>query len=335
LFEQDKTNNKTFLHVNSDLIFANQDNVFYYYLGYHPKINDRYKSPFRVDNNAGCRFEYYDNILWFIDNAGHQGKLYFNCIQLVQHLYNLDYKNAVDTIIKKVKLDNSVTFSSLKPIFKSEIKINIIPWTEDNYFTLNYDLPVDYLSKQPYYEVSKYWTNSKTNWNLKVNSFGNPRDKIAYYFEDTDHLKLYFPNYYIKWYSNCSSKDLFGMHRMTNYLINNVETVTICSSGKDEMILNYFGEVATLALQQEVLPGDMTGYFSIEVMNDLNSFNAIYVWLDLDETGIANSKKLVDWLIGEFPNKVIKSLFPPEELGNDIAEISELYDIKTIYNEIR
>lgn len=296
-------------------IFARQEEVFYTFIGLYPSNKIRFKSPFRPDNKPGCRFEFLNGIWYLIDNATHKGRLSFNCINMVKELFECDFKAACRIIYfnldKNMGSYEKVALEANKHI---QIEFKVKDWTENNYFT-SYGLPVGYLKNQPYYLVESYLTNSKTDKNLKLNRFYNPDvyPVIAYYFEDTNHTKLYFPGREMRFYSNCNNDDIFGWHRIGDYLFNREDTVLfITKSAKDEMILNYYFDVMSLALQGEVfkeLPN--------KLMSIIKYFDKIVVNMDNDRVGHEANLKTKQLILNHYPQKNVNIMTTTEK---DISE---------------
>lgn len=312
-------------------VFLNQELIFLEFLGVLPDEKVRVRSPFRKDNNPGCRFVYYDSLWWFVDNATYNNKLYFNCLELVMNIYNVDYKQAIKIISKKIKIipDNySRIYNNEK--YRIEITFTYNEWNRNNYFTKNYGIDENYLKYQPYYNVYNYWVSTKTDPELIINRFGLPTNKIAYYFKDTNHTKLYFPESDYKWYSNCTEDDIFGYHRMGSYLFSEDRSIYIVSSGKDEMCLNYYTDAQTLAIQGETVK-TLPDY----LLRNLRFFDTIYIWLDADATGIKGSRYLVKYLKKIFPTKEIIGLEHNYRLGKDIADISTNFNLNEILKNIK
>lgn len=329
IFKQDKRligkNNVGSFNVEE--IFQNQENVFREFIGVSPSPIIRIKSPFRSnDTSPGCRFKLFNGIWWLIDNATYRGKLYFNCIELVEYLTNLDFKGACNLIKDRLSLKGTysdvlvipdTTITEKIPI---DIRFTYKKWQEDNYFTNKYKILPEYLNQQPYYNVENYWYTTKQSKVLKVNSWGIPKNRIAYYFEGTKHTKLYFPDNEKsrKWYANTTGDDIFGYHRMGNYLFNPNREIFITSSGKDEMLLNYYTEANSLGLQNE-----STLSLPDFLLRNLRYFDAIFIWLDADSTGRKYTKILCNYLKNLFPTKQIKGIYHDPLLGKDIADLAE------------
>lgn len=302
-----------------DEIFARQEQVFYEFLGIYPNSKIRILSPFRPDNKPGCRFNYYNSIWYLIDNAGYKGKLAFNCIEVVMQLHQVSFKEALRLIY--------FTLGKIDKDSKSEVEINTNieiyfeakQWQEDNYFTRNYDLPVDYLKLQPYYSVKNYQVNTKSDRSLKLNRFYNPDvfDVIAYSFDN--RTKLYFPERQFRFYSNCQNDDIYGWHRMEDYLTKREDrTLFITKSAKDEMVLNYHFDVCSVGLQSEIFKE-----LPIKLLEIIKYFDTIIVHMDNDKTGLEAATKVKKNIIKYYPEKNVQKLITKEK---DISD--ELFKIK-------
>jgi hypothetical protein len=298
--------------INVDYIMANQDLIFFTYLGHYPNRAARLHSPFRKDTSAGCRFEYKD-IWWFVDNATYKGKLYFNCIELVQYMYDLSFKEACLHILDHVNLNlnKRPTLHLNNPKINTNIEIKFLykPFEDNHHFIDTLQLGKDFLEEEPVYNVERYWCNTKADGGFKMNRFYNPKDTpvIAYYFPETKHTKLYFiEQHHPRWYTNCSStKDIYGIHR----IYDTSKPLFICSSGKDELVLHYHYKVNTIAFQSETiknLPQWLIDY--------IKSFSESYIWFDADKTGIENSIDLASTLDIKYKTHDIND-------GKDITEL--------------
>lgn len=335
MFKNNKLiNYENYIDVNK--IYQNQKDIFFTFTGYDPVIGKRYKSPFRYDTDAGCRFEYKGNKLYFVDNAGYNGKIFFDCIDTVTTLYPyLDFIDILNLIKNKVGLKDFKTplKQEFKYLFKPQIKFKYVKWNKDNYFTKKYNIHYDYLNNQPYYNVKDYWTNSKLDRSMKPNKYGFPC--IAYYFDESDNTKLYFPENgknKTKWYSTCNNNDIFGWHRL-DYYLNKGGDIYLLSGGKDELCLNYEFDLNTFAFQTETFPKDINkldNYIPVKFKDILPHFNRLFVWLDNDEKGIESSK-----IISSYFNNYIDTRIISQDYFNDVADIYENNKnlLKLILNE--
>jgi len=321
--------NKTQLltKVTPDMIASNSDYVWLIFFGELPSYGKRFYSPFRSDRKAGCRWSYNNNQWWLVDNAGHNGKLAWSIYDFVSWLYptytakevyHLIASRLVETVpnIQTIRRPNVASVKDNNII----IKFEYTDWTEDDYFSRMFDIDLNYLNQQPYYKVVNYWANSRKDNTLRKNPFHSPKsvETIAYYFEDTDHTKLYFPaKNDFKWYSNCNADDIFGEHRLKEY---DNSHIVITKSAKDEMILNYHCNLQTLAVQSEAITSN-------KKLNDLcNQFSQKIIYFDNDDPGRRNSKTL-----GESVGALC--IFNGDTEGKDAAEFYALQNNKEKFKE--
>jgi hypothetical protein len=211
-------------------------------------------------------------------------KLYWSCIDIVIYYTHCTYQEALDLLWNKgTKLILTSNKIQSTKLFFPEIRFDKKDWKEPNLFMLSGEI----LEKELVFLVKDYWIKSQSGWNK--NSLHNPHHTlcIAYYFPETNHVKLYFPNESdFKWYSNCSTQDIFGYHKIKYYQSHSDELV-ITKSGKDRLILDYFIGKASIALQNEgcFIPEDK--FLDLQMM-----FKNIWFLYDNDISGILQSQKL-------------------------------------------
>lgn len=327
--------NKEYIpYVALDDVFANQEDIFQKEFGEYPNIYKRYLSPFRQDKNPSCRFALYNGLWYFIDNAGYNGKIAFNCVEVVMYKYDISFKDALQYIQHQVPLVNKkIQYEHPDKVYHAELYFKAQAWTDDNYFTIQCKLPIAYLEKQNVYQIDEYWANNKSNWNLTRNMLYNPKKVPSFAYLFDENKKLYFPNQPIRFLSNCNNDDIFGWHRMGDYLFSNNDTLVITKSGKDDFVLNYHLGLQSIAFQNEVI-----NEIPEKLLNILKStFNTIIVWFDPDKAGIKGSKRLIQLLQSHFPTKTIINLQHDISLGKDPTEIIQNnHNLKEIFNyEIR
>ena len=314
--------NKRYIDVKE--IYERENEVFFNFLGYHPNLNKKFLSPFRKDKRAGCYFKYKYNKLFFVDNKGFNGKIFFDCISLVQTLFpGIDYYNILELIADRTNLERkTIDFKQLKEYHNSyvpEIRFKYQKWDNNSWFYKEHEICSTYLERQPCYSVQKYWTNSREDRLLRKNKYGFPA--IAYYFKDTNHTKLYFPeSSTIKWFSTCNNEDLFGFHRINDYLFNR-KALIITKSAKEDLILNFHYNANTVALQSETIPIKKDNIFKAlphKLLKILPEFKEVFVWFDNDATGHKNGKILTSFISNQF-NKQVTQIF--HNTYNDVGDI--------------
>lgn len=267
----------------SDILnLISQEQVFSEYLGIYPDLNKRFKSPFRVDKDPGCRFTWYSGILYFVENTMFQNKLYWSCIDVVKYVKQCSYQQALEILAKKAHSHLGI-LKHIPNVFIPEIRFEKKDWLEPNLFML----PGSILESELVFNVKNYWIKGRKGWNR--NSIHHPSKTlvIAYYFPETDHVKLYFPDQEeYRWYSNCSTQDIFGWHKIKHYQSIS-DKLFITKSGKDRLMLDYHIGIPSIALQNEgcYIPEDK--HLELDVM-----FDDITFFYDNDIPGILQSQKL-------------------------------------------
>jgi hypothetical protein len=268
-----------------------QFDAFRKIVGYTPEIGKYYKSLFRPDKTGQCRYALYNGILFFVDNASYKGKLSFNLIETVEELYSTDTKGALFILASN---NIQPINKKYKPkLSKIDIKFEAEKWKECD-FIKKIKIPPEYLNYQNVYFVKNYWCNTKQDSRIIKNRFYKPSyyETIAYYFKDTDKVKLYWHQVKEnKFYTNVST-ELFGEHRYDEYI---GDDIFLTKSGKDDLVLNYHLGLNTLGVQTEHLK------FNRHLINLLKPFENIYIWYDNDKTG----KEL-----SEIRGKELKHLLP-------------------------
>ena len=268
---------------SSDILnLISQEQIFSEYLGIYPDLNKRFKSPFRVDKDPGCRFTWYSGILYFVENTMFNNKLYWSCIDIVQYVKKCSYQQALEILAKKVNVHSKIEKKNVST-FIPEIRFEKQDWQEANLFMLSGEV----LESELVFRVKNYWIKNKKGWNL--NSIHHPSKTltIVYYFPETDHVKLYFPEQKeYRWYSNCSTQDIFGWHKIKHYQSIS-DKLWITKSGKDRLMLDYHIGIPSIALQNEgcFIPQDIS--LDLDMM-----FKDITLFYDNDISGILQAQKL-------------------------------------------
>jgi 5S rRNA maturation endonuclease (ribonuclease M5) len=291
---------------NVEVIMQSQESVFEHFFGSLPNEVDRYYSPFRSDSKPDCRFSYHNNTWYFIDNATHNNKLSFNCIEFVQHLYECTFTEAMAIITTEVKLEIKKGYTvdfipRLRVVYKTITN-------NDNYWYRNYKLPFEYLKEQNVKRVLRYWCSTRKHNFLKVNALYNPKEIETYLYQFDSRKELYFPGQEIKFYKTTNLSDHYGS--ITD------DYVVIVEGKKDQMILNHHYDLSCQGLQ--------TVYSTPEYPAELKKI----ILLDPDSAGIRNSKRLME----HYPNAVNLT---NENFKMDIADLFQNNKLKPIINLIK
>ncbi len=272
-----KSANKTeYIDIVKTLPLYNQEDLFFKYTGYWPEYNKGFYSLFRTDKDPGCRFKWHSGILYFVENAGYNGKLYFNIADIISITQHIGLNDAMLKIVTGNLIANETweKSTSVTNKQKPEIRFKYDKWEELNYF----DLPPNTLYSENVYKVSDYWINTGEGW--KMNHLHNPSKvlTIAYYFPETDHTKLYFPEMEtFRWYSNCDA-DVFGEFKLQTYLERNNDLLIITKSQKDRLLLDYKYGYNSIAPQNEGAQFD-------RLLPTIKQFRQSIILFDPDRTG--------------------------------------------------
>lgn len=253
-----------------------QRELFRKHLGIYPVLGKKYLSPFRKDKTPGCSFKEHLGVLYFVENTKFNGRLYWSIFDIVSHINSCDFKTSLKIISRdyqNIKIVNRDTFYSKRPDF--DIRFTFKNW-QSNIF----DLPNDVLVKEQVYLVDDYWTGKEE---MRKNNFHNPKltTTIAYYFPDTNHVKLYFPEQEEhRFITNCNNDDIYGNFKLDYYQDKDDSHLIITKSQKDRLILDYHMGYNVIAVQTENI------ILKEEYINLLKQkFKQIYVLFDNDETG--------------------------------------------------
>lgn len=219
-------------------------------------------------------------LLYFVDNATYKGKLYWNIFDIVREIKQCNYKQALQYIA-------STSDKQFVSIDKREYKLKPqIRFTPKEFNANLFMLDNAVLNKELIFSVQDYWVQEKGEW--FKNKYHNPNkiDTIAYYFPDTNHVKLYWPNQEFRWYSNCSNSDVFGWNKIIDYSTI-TDTIVITKSQKDRIYLVYHLGIPAIAVQNE---GSYISTEKVDTIHDL--FKRKIFLYDNDYTGVTTSNKL-------------------------------------------
>jgi len=308
--------------------------IFKYYIGDDLPIGRVMKSPLREDNYPSFsifRSSKPGSPLLFKDfGTGLSG----GAVRFVQLLYDIGYREAIDTIIIDFRLTSKLPTSHKRepkraiprihktyeiPSFekKNHIDVNIRQWTlDDKHFWYDrYGISKELLKQYNVYPISYIYLNDKV---FKA-------EKLAYvYIENKDEIKrykIYQPkSKWMKWVNNFVKGTISGFSQLPE----TGDLLFIASSLKDGLVLKSLG--------YEFIAPQTEGYiFNPKVMNDLKQrFKKIVIFYDADNAGITATHKMRDiyGLDYIFTDEFIKDI-------SDYREIKgEENTIKLIENEL-
>lgn len=294
----------------------NQEDIFKIIFKKYPDVNITYLSPFRIDHNPNCFFEWYKGVLMFRDF----GDVRRDCFQAVKDYFNLfTYQDTFDFIIEYFQLNGTSSKDEYVAIKQGQTNNLFYDVTtekrsfelRDHLYWKEYYITEEQLLEDYVYPVSKYRFYSKKNnrWFIV-----RPND-IAYVINGFDRgKKIYRPKMTgkAKWLTNCGANDIGN--------VNNISTeehyLLITKSYKDHRVIKNEGYSNTVWFQSEKM------YPSDEILRELlNPFPDIYIFYDNDQAGIEGSAKLRHKIMELFPNRNPILIYSPFSYFKDPAEI--------------
>lgn len=279
-------------------------------------------SPFRVDNNPGCYFNYYNDKLWFVDFA--DIKKTRDCFEVIKDKFNLSFTELPTFIAKNIKnrpiLKKKKIIKKVKKLF--DITYKIRPWQkEDRIFWESFKISKKQLIEDSVIPI--YWY--KTIGFFPDDFVVRPL-KIAYAILVYNHIKIYQPygNKRQKWFTNCNGNEIGNLQKLdvTN------KNLIITKSYKDCRIIRNQGYKNTIWVQNE------TYIPNTEILYDLSlRFNNVYTIFDNDRQGIEYTNKIIE-TFNQF-NKKVKPIFMPSPNHKDPGEVIKQFGEIYLFNYLK
>jgi hypothetical protein len=271
-----------------NLIFAriSEYDIFRMYLGKF-KLGGAVKSPFMPDTHP--------SLLVYANNEGHiyykdmrGGPYNGDCFNLVMQLYGLTFPQALNKVAHDFGIqENGEKWELLKREYKApEIKkIEKLPFRIiERPFTLaelewwnRYTISEDDLRRENIFSIRTAWINGKKIW------IDKDELAFAYYFEDVDCWKYYFPHREKgrKWFCNLPNSYVEGLENLRG-----VKKGILTKSRKDRILLNKFVPAANTQNESEsAFTEELVGFIEENVYT-------LFLNFDNDATGVENSKKI-------------------------------------------
>ncbi len=302
-----------------------EEDIFHRYLGIYPKLKIDYKNPLRKDDFDTCQF-YKDNrgILKFKDFSKGWN---WDCINVVQYIYNVKYQEALKIIAKDFNLITYGTaptpvtriYTENAPEFieKKVFKIRTQSWTStDIKYWKSWGINSDILKKYQVYSVLAFWVDDILKGKYQ---HGDPI--YAYYFDNGDY-KLYFP------FRN--KRVIGGRFRSNNndvlqgskQLPKTGENLIVTKAYKDVMCLDLF-DIPAVAPSSESIILTQVQYDGLS-----KRFNNIYSLMDNDKAGRTMAVKL------RMAYKIKPLMFSREDYNEGIKDFSDHIKIRGIQETI-
>lgn len=260
------------------LDYVNSEDIYHTYLGYYPKLNEFYHSPFGEDKIPSMRFFIRDGILLFNDFSSDKKG---NAVNMVMYLNHCDFKTATNIIANKLKIQNNQVFTNRiihqeKPPKVIEVSLfKQIPQSFYSYWN-QFEITLNILQYFDILPARYVWLND-----VLIASYKDSEPLIRYRLNTK--YKIYNPlgNPDYKWLSTTSNSDIFALNKLPK----KGKILVISKAMKDIMCWAVLG-IPSIAMctEKAMIPEDL--------MNDLKSrFSKIIVFLDNDKHGIESMLK--------------------------------------------
>jgi|APFre7841882654_1041346.scaffolds.fasta_scaffold01151_16 5S rRNA maturation endonuclease (ribonuclease M5) len=295
--------------------------VYRYYVGEF-KLGQTFCSPLRKDNNPSFTiFAGQDGRLHHIDHADDRYK--GDCIDIVQSMFNLDTRTAMEKIAKDFFLlegkDEHKKITSLytKPVIDPKrhamIQVTTKPFTaEDKAYWLQFGITRDELKKEDVYSVKDLYINRRRE-------IVKPGE-LCFAYRYDEGFKIYFPNRpkEQRWKSNITTKTVENLN-----IINDAKRVLVTKSKKDRLVLaRYFPTV--ISVQNE-----SRSCFTEQFVSMLSN-KEVWINYDSDEAGVKACKTITE----EFGYRYIN--IPKKYLPiKDFADLYKEYGEEPIVNYLK
>ena len=203
--------------------------VYSYYLGFSPQPRKMYNSPFRRDTDPSFGLFQGGKMLMHKDFGDE--RYCGSCIDFVCQLKGLSYREAIDTIIKDLKVSSkSVRRHNELFSVKEKTIIQIIDRSFnilDKAYWNKYGISIDDLKSENVFSVKELYINKQK---IFINELC-----FAYLFVDGDEefLKIYQPTGKQKWLSNVPVKRALHLDKLEH----KSDVVTLAKSKKDKLVL--------------------------------------------------------------------------------------------------
>ena len=287
-----------------------------------PVIGKKYLSPFRVDNNPSCEFNYFNNKLYFSDFAYN---INYDCFEAIKIYFKLDNFYEVLKFLKQERKSHTIEKNSPIQLIKKQIKktpkLYINPRESfnmnDKRFWEPYEISLSNLVEDFVYPVKEFlFLNTK--WGNIHKVVNTPA--YAYTNFNSGNIKIYLPfnKKGKKFISDCKSYDIGGIDRI-NY---NIDYIIITKSYKDYRVL-YNLNYNTIWLQNE-------GVLPKELFDIIKFFKFIYIFFDNDLPGIKASAKIMETIQKRYKTKQIISIRLNELTTKDPSDFIKKFDKKLL-----
>jgi hypothetical protein len=300
-------------NVTPEMIFSkvSEISIFEYYTRLTVQFDIGFTSPFRQDDEPGCKFWYNGTKIKYIDFADGVNEDCFGLIMI--YITHSNFNGAIIRVCEDFRLFGH---SSSSPLPKNIDKNRTVKLKEAEKKVIR-DGKQDWKA----YDI-KYWTSygihseSLNKFEIVSCKYAFVNDKLRYSYNDKDPCfsyryadgsrKLYFP-------TRDSVRFLTNSDYIQGYsqLPQTGEVLIITKSLKDVVVLDILGYPA-------IAPQSENHQISYDLMEELiTRFKYIYILYDNDEAGIKHSNRRVE----EYENLI--QIFIPEDIAKDISDTSK------------
>lgn len=300
------------------LELVSESYIIRHYMGFDFKLGKAYSSPLREDSNPSFVLYMAGNgSIKFKDFNGLSG----NCFDLVMHIHNVDFKEALSIIDKDLglKLSHTSAYPSSSPkrvvynVEKQENRKKLIQFKPQVFtkFDLDYwaayNINAETLNKYNVYSGKFIFLDKKL-----ILRYAYTQPIFCYKFP-SGSVKVYRPlNTDIKWLSNTTELDIQGETQLPE----KVDCLIITKSLKDVMVLDSLGYSA-IAPQSE---NTKTQYEKMVEIIKSKQVKFITIIFDNDQSGRNGAQELNEYLRSEFDSIItIDVLFV--ERQKDISDL--------------
>ena len=326
-----EANNKQPLTKEFVLSRVSEEDIFMKYMSIYPTLNQKYKSPLRDDNRAGCSF-YRDSrgVLKFVDPAYKINIDCFNLVSLVHSEAN-NFNKALKRIaedfgIYEKEIDYSIIANWKEAIEKAKDKFTLInvkrkDFTKDELkWWQEQGIYKEVLDFYKIASVQMVWLNGNLIYN-----YTKKDPAYVYHFGDYNY-KVYFPlRQQYRFIQNIRSNTAQGFIQLPE----GGDILVITKSLKDVACLHGFGIPA-------IAPSSETTLMPESIMLDIsNRFTYIFTLFDRDRSGLhmtwlMRKKYNTIPLLFESKNKLFRDKEEPKDFTDNLKIHGTSYMIDLI-----
>lgn len=306
-----------YIDKNEILKHHSESDIFKLVFNCIPVIGKKYLSPFRVDNDPGCFFDYSSSgKLLFYDYATTQ--ISYDCFSAVQTYYGL--RNFYETL--KVIRDNveksteTLVSSKVYREKRSRVKMYINPrdFVElDKEFWSPY-----YISSNDLKEDFVYPLKETTLTNTKKGNVNIKFREIAYCYTGfkSGNKKIYIPFSNYRFISTCNMEDIGGEEKIKY----DVDYIVATKSYKDFRVI-YNQGYNVIWLQNE-------GMYPNKLIKIASEFEKVFILFDNDAAGIRASENIVEKLLKDTKSEILNIKVPQYKNVKDPSDFIKYKGLK-------